>query len=115
MEHTIIVYERGHEKRITTWFGNNVSKRDGSETPKPKHGKLFTIRDVIRNTRKEDIHKLIAKETNAPAGHKDWLPHYPAALTQVLDGLTEAEMEEAEKEVKKWNSRNDVPREVQIQ
>lgn len=67
---------------------------------------------MVKSTHKDKIHELVAKATKAEPGHKDWLPHYPAALTQVLEGLTEEEREEAEKTLEEWNE-DGVPREVQ--
>lgn len=102
------------DQSIANWFGNNTPKKDDSSevAPKAKHTRDFTIRDIVKTLHKDKIHGLIAKETQASVGHKDWLRHYPSAVNKVIEGLTEAEMEDAEKAVLDWNN-NGVPRDVQ--
>jgi hypothetical protein len=100
-------------KKIGVWFGNNVAKKDKSTQQKSKQ-KPFTIRDVIKNTHKDQVLGLIAEKTDAPVGNKEWLPHYPGALTQVIENLTAEEMATAEAALDEWNE-NGVPREVQRQ
>jgi hypothetical protein len=77
-----------------------------------KHTKNFTIRDVIKTTHKEQIHQIVAEVTDAKPGHKHWLPHYPAALTQVVEGLSEADLHDAQNTLEEWNDKG-CPREVQ--
>jgi hypothetical protein len=85
---------------------------DKESTPKPKHTRSFTLRDVVKSTHKERIQELISSKTNEPAGHKDWLRHHPAAVSQVMEELTEAETEVAENVLKEWLEEG-VPVEVQ--
>ena len=59
---------------------------------------------MIKTTHKDIIHDVIAEKTDARSGHKDWLPYYPAALTEVLEGLSEEELQEAEETLEKWNA-----------
>lgn len=100
-------------QKITNWFGNNAAKHGASEaTPKTKHVKASTIRDVIKQSHQERIRALIAKETTGGSGSPDWLKHYPAALSKVMETLTEAELEEAKDTMREWNTRG-VPREIQ--
>lgn len=101
-------------QKITNWFGNNAPKNQGSKdtASKARHVKDVTVRDVIKQSHQDQIHALIAKETDKAAGSADWLKHYPAALSKVMDALTEAEVEEAEDTMKEWNKKG-VPREMQ--
>lgn len=95
------------------WFSNNVVKKDThDETPKHKHLKQFTIRDVVKTSHKDQIHQIIAAETNAAVSHKDWLRLYPATLSKAVEGLNEAEKEQAGKTLQEWNE-NGAPRDVQ--
>jgi hypothetical protein len=105
-----------HFQKIFNWFGNNVSKKKSPEgtvqSPKKGTKKSFTIRDVVKVTHKEKIYAAISEETDAPPGQPEWLRHYPTALTAIIDGLTEAELENVEDTAQEWTS-NEVPREVQ--
>jgi hypothetical protein len=95
------------------WFSNNVAKKDTrDDTPKQKQSRQFSIRDVVKTSHKDEIHQLIATDTSAAVGHKDWLRLYPAALTKVVEGLNDEEKEEAQKTVREWND-NGAPRDVQ--
>ena len=100
-------------KKIRVWFGNNIAKKDKSTQQKSKH-KHFTIRDVIKNTHKDQVMGLIAEKTNAPVGKKEWLPHYPGALTQVIENLTAEEMATVEATLDEWK-KNGVPKKIQRQ
>jgi hypothetical protein len=84
-----------------------VSKRAPSETPKAKLSKQFTIQDVIVKTYKEQIRAHISEETDASVSNKAWLPYYPAALSNVMESLTEKEIM-----VEEWNN-DGLPRDVQ--
>lgn len=85
---------------------------DKESTPKPKHRKSLSVRDVIKATHKDRIEEVIATKTNEAAGHRDWLHHHPAAVTEVMAELTEAEMEEAEEILNEWMEEG-LPVEVQ--
>ena len=99
-------------QKITNWFNNNAPRHKGSKEAKAKHVKTCTVRDVIKVSHQEQIHALIAQETKEASGSADWLKHYPAALSKIMENLTEAELEEAEDTMKEWNEEG-VPREIQ--
>jgi hypothetical protein len=97
-----------------TWFGNNVTKKDSTEAPKAAHGKQLTLRDVIKATHKDQIYALVNEKSKAAPGQSEWLRFYPRVLTEYVEGLTPAEVQEAEKVLEEWND-NGIPREVQQQ
>ena len=57
----------------------------------------------MKTSYKDQILAAVSEETDEPAGHPDWLKHYPAALTKIMSGLTEEQLAEAEREAEKWN------------
>ena len=67
---------------------------------------------MVKCTHRVQIHNLISEETDKPVGHPDWLKHYPATLSKVVDGFTEAEVADAEKMAQEWSNEG-APREVQ--
>jgi hypothetical protein len=89
-----------------------AKSKNPAQESKRSHTKNFTLRDVIKHTHKDDIHSIVSEVTDAQPGHKDWLRHYPAALTQVIENLSEDERIEAEKILDQWTD-DGVPREVQ--
>jgi hypothetical protein len=101
-------------QKIWNWFGNNVAKinQPGESAPKKRGKKVFSARDVVKSTHKERILDLVSMKTDRPMGHKDWLKHYPSALTKVMQALTQDELAEAETLADQWNNAR-LPREVQ--
>ncbi|KAH9990726.1 hypothetical protein BJV77DRAFT_1068789 [Russula vinacea] len=102
------------DDKIWNWFGNNVSKKKSPEGTVPKKGnkKPFTIREVIKFTHKAQIYESISKQTEATSGQPEWLKLYPAALTTIIENLTEDELTEAERLAEEWTN-DEVPRDVQ--
>jgi hypothetical protein len=92
-------------QKIWNWFGNNTAKKNltGDGPPKKTGKKLFTVRDVVKASHKDQIHAAVSEETDEQVGHPDWLKHYPAALTKIMSGLTEEQLAEAAREAEKWN------------
>jgi len=66
--------------------------------------KTFSVRDVVKVTFKDRIYDLVSKETDQSVGHKNWIKHYPTALSNVIDELTETELAEAESTAEEWNN-----------
>ena len=52
---------------------------------------------------KDRIQAIIAESTEEASGTKDWLHHYPAALTSVFKALTEVELAECHETMEEWN------------
>ena len=112
--HPPVEYSVIHFQKIWNWFGNNVSKKKSPEGTVPKKGnkKPFTIREVIKFTHKAQIYESISKQTEATSGQPEWLKLYPAALTTIIENLTEDELAEAERLAEEWTN-DEVPRDVQ--
>ena len=53
---------------------------------------------------KDKIHAILAKKTNAKPGEPAWLKHHPAAVTKVMNGLNEEEMDAVEATRDEWNN-----------
>src|SRR3981189_2076477 len=99
------IFVKHISKKITIWFGNNVtSRKEAHAGPQVKHIKSYKLRDVIGITHKENVVEVIAGRTDAKKGEKEWLKHYPAALSQVIGGLTREEKETASELMEKWNA-----------
>ena len=67
---------------------------------------------MIKFTHKAQIYESISKQTEATSGQPEWLKLYPAALTTIIENLTEDELVEAERLAEKWTN-DEVPRDVQ--
>jgi hypothetical protein len=57
----------------------------------------------VQNLFRERIYEVIEQKTVAEPGSTEWLSHYPAVLSTVLNGLTEDELAECQEEKEKWN------------
>jgi hypothetical protein len=67
---------------------------------------------VIKRTHKAKIDEIIAQKTDESAGNPGWLRHHPAAVSQVIEELTEGELEEAEEKRRAW-AEEELPEEIQ--
>jgi hypothetical protein len=68
------------------------------------HVKTHTLRTVIAAEYKETINGIIAEKTDAAPGDPEWIKHYPSAVTAILDGLTDKEMEDVTNKMEEWNA-----------
>jgi chromosomal replication initiation ATPase DnaA len=100
------------EQKIQNWFRNNVTKKDVATKTKQVKVKVSTARDVIKSTYKDRIHQYVSEKTQANVGHKDWLSKYPAAVSRVMEELTDAQLQDAAQVAEEWNT-NGVPRDMQ--
>jgi hypothetical protein len=77
---------------------------------KPKKVKQFyTIRDVVKDKYKS----LIADQIPYESTHPKYIGRFQAAVTKVLNDLTEEDLEEAEKTLEEWNTEG-APSDVQV-
>ncbi|KIK72581.1 hypothetical protein PAXRUDRAFT_21822 [Paxillus rubicundulus Ve08.2h10] len=72
----------------------------------------WTARAVAVRTKKAEIIALIQEKKGAKPGEAEMISNYQWAISQVMGNMTEAELEEAEKEAMRWNSERP-PLEVQ--
>jgi hypothetical protein len=103
-------------QKISNWFGNNAGKFSQPDVnalkTAGKKTRMFSVRDVVKLSHKEQIREIISQKTEDGPGSSDWLSYYPGALTAVINGLTEDEVTEAENEARRWNE-DRPPKEVQ--
>ena len=74
---------------------------EGIQTKKQKY---HHIRDVVKFLYKEKIDSIISIKTTENAGHKDWLKHHPAAVTQCIEEMTEEDRKEAQLQLEEWKN-----------
>jgi hypothetical protein len=65
--------------------------------------KKYTTKEVAAKLHNEQLLEIINEQTNAPSGSKDWLRHYPAALTQLFEALTDEELATCQETMERWN------------
>ena len=73
----------------------------------------YTTKEVAAKLHKEQLLNIIAEQTDSPLGSKDWLRHYPAALTALYQGLTEEELLTCQQSMELWNKEDPSPLELQ--
>jgi hypothetical protein len=85
------------------------------ENPQPvgtkKFGRVMGIRDAVKSLRQPAIDNLLATK-GINCGDKTYLPAYPAAVTELLEGMSDHEKEEMKKVAERWN-REGAPTDVQ--
>lgn len=70
------------------------------------------MRKVVEQDYKEQIWAVIATKTSDPRGQGNWLSHFPAAVTTVMNSLTDEQLEEVRQEADR-QSETGAPRHVQ--
>jgi hypothetical protein len=88
---------------------------DDPENPQPigtkKFGRVLGIRDAVKSLRQSSIHELLVSKGFEP-GDKAFLASYPAAVTELINAMSDHEKEEMQEVADKWN-REGAPPEVQ--
>ncbi|KAF9230858.1 hypothetical protein BU15DRAFT_83097 [Melanogaster broomeanus] len=74
-----------------------------------KYGKTYTARDVIKVQKKEEIQNLIEVERGAKPGEREMIASYQWGVNQVMNGLTEEEVQEAERQAEEWRKAKPPP------
>lgn len=74
-----------------------------------KRKQLYTIRDVI----KENYRYLVDEEIPYKSGEPEYLARFQAAVTTVLNNMSEEDLEQVEDIVEQWN-REGAPSELQL-
>ena len=67
---------------------------------------------MIRQTYQDEITKLVNEQAEGEADSGDRLKFYPGAVSTVMKGLTEEQLEDAKQKVILWNKEHP-PRDVQ--
>lgn len=90
--------------------GEVAASKSKVQNQKPKKVKpTYAIRDVV----KENYRSLIDSEIPYPPGEPEYICRFQAAVTKVLNNMSEEDLEEAEKVVEQWNKEG-APSEVQL-
>lgn len=95
-------------QKISTWFQNNTKSDSADKEPEDKRGvrsyvRASTAKDAAASLYKDRVHDLIKEKTDSPSGSKDWISHYPAALSKVFLELDEEELERCDETMEEWN------------
>ncbi|KAG1904982.1 uncharacterized protein F5891DRAFT_1183640 [Suillus fuscotomentosus] len=73
------------------------------------HGRKWTYRTVVGALWKKEILKKIEDETGVKAGEKDMMKYYSKYLADMVNSLTEIEVEEATEKSVEWNKQGVPP------
>ena len=65
----------------------------------------FSMRDVVTNTHRDQIYKLVNTRIKEAHGQKSFLSLYPQALSDVCAALSPEEVEEAERLAVEWSDK----------
>ncbi|KIK71744.1 hypothetical protein PAXRUDRAFT_22900 [Paxillus rubicundulus Ve08.2h10] len=84
------------------WMYNH--SRGRAQEALTKYQQEWTARAVVMRTKKAEITALIQEKKGAKPGEAEMISNYQWAISQVMGNMTEAELEEAEKEAMQWNS-----------
>ena len=74
-----------------------------------KYGKKWTVRDVIKSQRKNDIIQLIKEKHGAKAGQPGMIQQYQWGVRQIMEGLSKEELGDAAKQAEEWNEEQPPP------
>jgi hypothetical protein len=93
---------------VENWFQNNRPKTTQKAKPnKDEHNLLgqWTVRKVVQHTMKDQIDALIADKTyGAQPGSDTYIGVYQKTCSDVVKGLTPAQLEQCEKLAEEWNT-----------
>lgn len=92
------------------WLQNHGETKNSK--PPITIGRRWTFRSVVESLRKKELLKKIEDETGVKAGEHGMMNHYSKYLTEMVESLTEKEIEEATEMAVQWNKQG-VPPEVQ--
>ncbi|KAG1834636.1 hypothetical protein DFJ58DRAFT_735769 [Suillus subalutaceus] len=101
---------RSRKKVYRKWRQNHGEKKDGK--PPINLGRKWTYWSVVESLRKKELLKTIEDETGAKPGEQGMMNYYARYLTEMVNSLTEKEVEEATEMAAQWNKQG-VPPEVQ--
>ncbi|KAF8834648.1 hypothetical protein BDN67DRAFT_1016287 [Paxillus ammoniavirescens] len=90
------------KKQYKTWMYNHGCGR--AQEALTKYQREWTARAVVMRTKKAEITALIQEKKGVKPGEAEMISNYQWAVGQVMGNMTEAELEEAEKEATRWNS-----------
>ncbi|KAG1743974.1 uncharacterized protein EDB91DRAFT_1246858 [Suillus paluster] len=93
------------------WLQNHRGKKKDAKPP-INLGRKWTYQVVVGSLRKKELLKKIEDETSVKPGEPEMMNHYAKYLAEMVNSLTEKEVEEATKMAEEWNKQG-VPPEVQ--
>ncbi|KAG1856167.1 hypothetical protein F4604DRAFT_1932033 [Suillus subluteus] len=101
---------RSRKNVYRKWLQNHGGKKEVK--PPINLGQKWTYRSVVESLRKRELLKKIEAETGAKPGEPEMMNHYAKYLTDMVNSLTEKEIEEATEMAAEWNKQG-VPPELQ--
>ena len=94
-------------QKIGTWFQNN---REAKGASRPKAGPdarlvtTWTVRKVVKEQHSAELNALVLQlDPTALPGTKGYMRHVQPCLTQMVKGLSEAEVREFAALAEEWN------------
>ena len=113
--HSYLKLHAGHEtlpknvarRRFEEEAAAPQSKDQDHKPRKVKH--TYTLRDVI----KENHRSLIDSQIPYPPGEPEYIARFQAAVTTVLNNMTEEDLEDVQNTVEQWNQEG-APSQVQL-
>jgi hypothetical protein len=102
---------------VHNWFKNYVKSTmngegtDNEEDDQPlplgdnKFGKVYKARDAAAVLYSKVIHEMLTSQTSDVPGSPGYLKLYPGVLSEVIEGLSEKELQSLEETVENWNMR----------
>ena len=85
-----------------TWFQNHAGHR---KRAKEHHRRSWHWRAVVRAERKEELERLIRKNSGARPGSKAYFSKYQKSLSEMCAKLTEEERQHYEELAEDWSKR----------
>ncbi|KAG1721903.1 uncharacterized protein EDB91DRAFT_1256308 [Suillus paluster] len=98
-------------KLLKKWLQNHVGKKKDAKPP-INLGRKWTYQAVVGSLRKKELLKKIKDETGVKPGEPEMMNHYAKYLAEMVNSLTEKEVEEATEMAEEWNKQG-VPPKVQ--
>ncbi|KAG1839924.1 hypothetical protein F4604DRAFT_1940463 [Suillus subluteus] len=92
------------------WLQNHGGKKEGN--PPINLGQKWTYWSVVESLRKRELLKKIEAKTGVKPGEPEMMTHYDKYLMEMVNSLTEKEVEEATEMAAEWNKQG-VPPELQ--
>ncbi|KAG1738082.1 uncharacterized protein EDB91DRAFT_1249378 [Suillus paluster] len=93
------------------WLQNHRGKKKDAKPP-INLGRKWTYRAVVGSLRKKELLKKIEDETGVKPGEPEMMNHYAKYLAEMVNSLTEKEVEEATEMAEEWKSKEFRPSEM---
>ncbi|KAG1894986.1 uncharacterized protein F5891DRAFT_984571 [Suillus fuscotomentosus] len=93
-----------HRKYIyKQWFYNHGQRKQRIKRHLIKYGQKWTVQEIIKQERKAEVKSIIEEQTGVKPGEKGMMKHYQRIVTEIMQGLTSDELQEAEATALAWS------------